>query len=77
MKPYKKAVWAAHTEGRDWHKELFCILAQLSFNAMHHHKSTPVYAMFNHVIRTMLSQLISKKKTEKDTAIHEGDEDVK
>ena len=66
MKPLTKAVQAAHSEGRDWKKDLYRFL--LNYQATPHSTTgiAPSQLLFGCTIKTKLPQLESEKHTEFD-----------
>ena len=74
MKPLTKAVRAAHSEGRDWKKDLYRFL--LNYRATPHSTTgiAPSQLLFGRTIKTKLPQLESEKHTEFDQEVKRRDE---
>ena len=77
MKPLTKTIRAAHTEKKDWKKELYTFL--LNYRATPHSTTgfPPSELLFNRLIRTKLPQVISVQDSKKDAAVRLKDERAK
>ena len=77
MKPLTKTIRAAHTEKKDWKKELHTFL--LNYRATPHSTTgfPPSELLFNRLIRTKLPQVISVQDSKKDAAVRLKDERAK
>ena len=77
MKPLTKTVRAAHTEKKDWKKELHTFL--LNYRVTPHSTTgfPPSELLFNRLIRMKLPQVISVQDSKKDAAVRLKDERAK
>ena len=66
MKPLMKSVRAAHTEKKNWKREIYTFL--LNYRATPHSTtgSPPSELLFNHKIRTKLPQVVNIADKAKD-----------
>ena len=74
MKPLTKAVRAAHTEKKNWKKELYMFL--LNYRATPHTTTgfPPSELLFNRKIRTKLPQVVNISDKLKDDKVRQADE---
>ena len=77
MKPFKKAIRAAHAEGRDWRKHLYQFL--LNYRATPHSTTgfSPSELLFNRKIKTKLPQIVLQKDSDVDLTVQQNDKRAK
>ena len=77
MKPLMKSVRAAHTEKKNWKREIYTFLLNYRATPYSTTGSPPSKLLFNRKIRTKLPQVVNIADKAKDNIVYQTDESAK